>query len=381
MDFCDDCGILLPPNVESEYCNPCNEMKRKRKTAREPCDCELCHNSGSSQPVSGHGNSAATDFYSHRSMNISTSSSDDEADRQTSSKSSQPKGHNTSGGNQGNTDPGWTIVKKEKSPRSLAGNLVASDIREKWEKEQIDYKRQLCKTDTPVISALVSGCRRKEGGGRFYIGGVDISFIKGNNVDACACLSVIQMPDLQMVYQRMEMIQLTQPYIPGFLAFREVPALVDLYHEMEKSAPQYLPDLIMVDGNGMLHPRGFGLACQLGVVLDVPTMGVAKTLISAQGIVDDEAHKKKKKTLAGAGDDFDLTSDSGEVLGKCVRVHDQAPNPVYVSIGHKISIDSAVWLALECSKYRIPEPVRRADLDSREYLRQNRRDLHEFIKT
>ncbi|GFS19385.1 endonuclease V [Elysia marginata] len=123
----------------------------------------------------------------------------------------------------------------------------------------------------------------------------------------------------------------------------------------------------------------FGLACHLGVVLDIPTMGVAKSLISAQGISEDEDHKKMKRTLAGAGDNFDLVSDSGEVLGNCLRVHDGAPNPVYISVGHRVSLESAKWLALECSMYRIPEPVRRADLDSREYLRQGKTCPEEFV--
>ncbi|XP_059155820.1 endonuclease V-like isoform X2 [Physella acuta] len=246
-------------------------------------------------------------------------------------------------------------------------------------REQNAFKNQLLMKDTPDISDLTSGLRRKANGSRYYVGGVDISFVKSSKEDACACLCVLQMPDLEMVYEKMEMVKMTQPYIPGFLAFREVPALLKLYRDLEANAPEYKPDVILVDGNGTLHPKGFGLACQLGVILGLPTIGIAKTLISAQGVVDDQQHKIKKQNLYQAGDSFDLVSDTGEVLGQCVRVHDKAPNPVYISVGHMISLKSSVWIALECSKYRTPEPIRRADLDSREYLRCEKKEPYEMI--
>ncbi|CAL1526026.1 unnamed protein product [Lymnaea stagnalis] len=258
-------------------------------------------------------------------------------------------------------------------------NLEECDILQQWTRDQDEYKNQLILEDTGAISELVSGKRRKPDGSHYYVGGVDISFIKGNNIDACACLCVLRMPDLELVYEKMEMIHLTQPYIPGYLAFREVPALTKLFNDLQNDAPKYLPDVILTDGNGILHPRGFGLASHLGVILGVPTIGVAKTLISAQGVTDDQEHKDKKKQLQEATDGFDLISDSGEVLGMCLRVHDKAPNPIYISVGHMISLKSAVWIALECSKYRIPEPVRRADLDSREYIRQGKTEPYEFI--
>ena len=281
--------------------------------------------------------------------------------------------------------PQSTNKTEERTVKKNYEALVKEEIREGWESIQNDYKRKMCKTDAPNISAMIKSLsfgssRRKENGEYFYIGGVDISFVKHSDVDACACLSVVRMPDLELVYQKLQMVKLTQPYIPGFLAFREVDHLVDLYRDLKSKTPQYLPEVIMVDGNGLLHPRGFGLACQLGVELGVPTMGVAKSLISAQGITQDLNHNNKKKTLSGAGDSFDLVADSGEVLGKCLQVHDKASNPVYVSIGHMISLDSAVWLTLECSKYRIPEPVRMADLESREYIRQEKTQPQEFVK-
>ncbi|BFZ14536.1 hypothetical protein BsWGS_17575 [Bradybaena similaris] len=272
---------------------------------------------------------------------------------------------------------------------------VEKELIQRWEREQAEYREKLITEDMQAITSWLSknpdnsenseNSETSDNSGsedvkEFYIGGADISFIKGNNIDACSCLTVVRMSDLQVVYQRIETIQLTQPYVPGYLAFREVQPLVDLYNHLRVAAPQYLPDVIMVDGNGLLHPRGFGLACHLGVVLGVPTLGVAKTLITAQGIHDDQDHKLKKQTLKFAGDFFDLVSDSGQVLGRCVRTCDKAPNPVYISVGHQITLESAMQICLQCSKYRIPEPVRKADIDSREFLRQNKVEPYEFIQ-
>ena len=109
-----------------------------------------------------------------------------------------------------------------------------------------------------------------------YIGGVDISFVKDNDVDACACLIVLSYPDfkvqyssspssyiIKVVYSRMEMVKLTLPYISTFLAFREIPFLVPLINELRTSNPEIFPQIIMVDGNGLLHPRGTVKSSQL----------------------------------------------------------------------------------------------------------------------
>ncbi|XP_078347291.1 endonuclease V-like [Oculina patagonica] len=130
--------------------------------------------------------------------------------------------------------------------------------------------------------------------------------------------------------------------------------------------------VILVDGNGMLHPRGFGIACHLGVLTDIPTVGVAKTLFHVDGIERDSKHADQiKNLLKTSGDCFPLLGSSGTTWGKALRSTQQACNPIYVSVGHKIGLETAVSLTHACCQYRIPEPIRQADIRSREYLRQH----------
>ena len=108
-----------------------------------------------------------------------------------------------------------------------------------------------------------------------YIAGMDISAIKHNPNIAVSAL-VICNRDLKIVYEDYKLVKMDEPYIPGFLAFREVNHLVDLINELKKNKPEYIPQVILVDGNGILHNNGFGLASHLGVLIDIPTIGCSK---------------------------------------------------------------------------------------------------------
>ncbi|KAL5660948.1 hypothetical protein ACJX0J_028073, partial [Zea mays] len=111
-----------------------------------------------------------------------------------------------------------------------------------------------------------------------YIGGTDISFLKEDPSTACAAVVVLNADTLEVVHEEFNVVRLQVPYIPGFLAFREAPVLLGLLEKVKINAPHFCPQLLMVDGNGLLHPRGFGLACHLGVLADIPTIGVGKNL-------------------------------------------------------------------------------------------------------
>jgi deoxyribonuclease V len=134
----------------------------------------------------------------------------------------------------------------------------------------------------------------------------------------------------------------TYPYIPGLLSFREVPVLLAAIERL-----QVLPDLFLCDGHGLAHPRRFGLACHLGVRLDHPTIGCAKTLLSG--------HHARLGTARGA---TALLQEKGQTLGAVVRTRENV-RPVYVSIGHRVTLQDAIAVSLGCSpRYRLPEPLR-----------------------
>ncbi|CDQ68886.1 unnamed protein product [Oncorhynchus mykiss] len=184
----------------------------------------------------------------------------------------------------------------------------------------------------------------------------------------CSLLSV-PCVHYQLLYEDSQMVTLTAPYISGFLAFRETPYLLEALQRLETTQPSLLPQVVLVDGNGLFHYREFGLACHLGVLSGLPCIGVAKNLLQVQGVEKNEKHQSQIASLQKGGESFPLTSDSGKVLGKALRSSDSSTKPVYVSVGHKISLDTALRLTHSCCRYRVPEPIRQADMRSREYLR------------
>eukprot|EP00730_Choanoeca_flexa_P019023 TRINITY_DN9278_c0_g1_i2.p4 TRINITY_DN9278_c0_g1~~TRINITY_DN9278_c0_g1_i2.p4 ORF type:complete len:176 (+),score=29.03 TRINITY_DN9278_c0_g1_i2:4861-5388(+) len=149
-------------------------------------------------------------------------------------------------------------------------NLPSEELKRAWIEEEDSLRARLIVEDR--LSSSIDELQ--------YVGGVDISFIKDDNVNACAALVVLQLPDLKVVYERFAMVELTAPYVPGFLAFREVSHLVQLVSELKDNQPELVPQVILVDGNGVLHHRSFGLACHLGVLTDIPTVCVACMIAS-----------------------------------------------------------------------------------------------------
>lgn len=204
-----------------------------------------------------------------------------------------------------------------------------------------------------------------------YVGGVDISFVKDNRVDACAALIICKYPSYEVVYESFKHVELTLPYIPGFLAFREVPFLVELIDELRSSRPELVPQLIIVDGNGILHPRQFGLACHLGVLTGIPAFGCAKTLFCVDGLDNQQVKKDFQRSTHKAGDYTQLIGQSGTFYGVAYKSTDQNKNPVFLSTGHKIDLTLMLQVARTCCQVRILEPVRQADLRSRNWIRKH----------
>ena len=177
-----------------------------------------------------------------------------------------------------------------------------------------------------------------------FVAGCDVAFDKAHD-RAFAAVVVLAYPSLEIVERVVAVSSIAFPYVPGLLSFRETPALLDAFERVD-----HVPDLVMVDGHGYAHPRRFGLACHLGLLLDVPTIGVAKSRLVG------EAHAP----AAMRGSRADLR-DAEQIIGTVLRTR-AGVRPLYVSVGHRISLGAAqAWVLLCARGYRLPEPTRLAD--------------------
>ncbi|XP_024055251.1 endonuclease V isoform X6 [Terrapene carolina triunguis] len=235
----------------------------------------------------------------------------------------------------------------------------------RWEREQAQLKANVIEEDTEEWqkNSTFAGLER--------VGGADLSYVKGNDTIACASLVVLSYPDLEVLYEDCQMVTVSAPYVAGYLAFREAPFLVEAAQRLQEREPGLRPQVLLVDGNGVLHHRGFGVACHLGVLTGLPCIGVAKNLLQVDGLAKDEQHKGQIRDLQMGGDVFPLRGTSGRVLGMALRSYNKSTKPIYVSVGHKTCLESAVRLVQSCCRYRIPEPIRQADIRSREYIRKH----------
>jgi deoxyinosine 3'endonuclease (endonuclease V) len=210
------------------------------------------------------------------------------------------------------------------------------------------------------------------------IGGLDISVSKINKSVAIAALVVLDFNTLNILYEKYEMVTMTQPYVPGFLAFREVEHLKKLVDELKSNQPDLVPEIFLIDGNGILHTNRFGLACHLGVLCDIPTIGCGKTVFAVDGItVNRVYYQKYKNDLKNKGDFMYLKGKSGQVWGAALQSTNYSKDPIIVSIGHKISLDTAIKIVDKATKYKVVEPVRLADINSRQLIRKYDKENYE----
>ena len=201
---------------------------------------------------------------------------------------------------------------------------------EPWKREQATLRERI------VIAPLTPLPR--------CVAGADCAFADGGKTVLAAAV-VYDRETKRVVETATARVPCTVPYVPGFLSFREAPAILAV---LEKLKTAY--GVILFDGQGMAHPRRCGLATHVGVTLDVPSVGVAKSRLT--GTHADPA------TAAGSRTDL---MDKAERIGVVLRTRDGVA-PLYVSVGHRVDLASAVELVLACrTKYRLPEPTRMAD--------------------
>lgn len=163
-----------------------------------------------------------------------------------------------------------------------------------------------------------------------------------------AVVLLFSFPQLDLLEKRTTVQPATFPYVPGLLTFREGPALVKVFASLSQE-----PDIALFDGQGVAHPRGIGIASHMGLLLDKPSIGCAKTVLIGDYHEPDQA----------AGSSSYLTTD-GRTIGAALRTR-AGVRPIFVSVGHKIDLKTAVEVVLQCTRgYRLPEPVRQAHLAS-----------------
>ena len=185
-----------------------------------------------------------------------------------------------------------------------------------------------------------------------YIAGVDASFLN-NKVIGVACL--YNYPDVLLTEEAYAVTEILFPYIPGFLSFREGPVIIRAIRSLK-----IRPDLILFDGQGIAHPKGLGIASHIGVILDMPTIGCAKSRLI--GEYKEPGMKK--------GNQSSLRYH-GKIVGAVLRTRDDV-SPLFVSPGNKIDLRGSIEIALGCTqKYRLPEPLRRADFISKKIKRES----------
>ena len=237
-------------------------------------------------------------------------------------------------------------------------------LKSKWQAEQQILKSNLVLTDDPNSPWPPH-----------LVGGLDISFDASDQSKGVACLAVLSYEDMNVVYESFVEVSIEYPYESGFLAFREVPSYQTLIERVRRDSPLFTPDIVLVDGAGILHPQQFGSASHLGVSASIPTIGVAKKLLQIEGIDKETVQKalRDERSTIGEKSSYALlhSTRSSTPVGAAF-LPSNVKNPIFISQGHNISLERSISLVSRFSLHRVPEPIRQADIRSREYLRLQR---------
>jgi deoxyribonuclease V len=235
----------------------------------------------------------------------------------------------------------WNVDPKE-------ARWIQENLRKLWEgKDRLGRIRTVAGLDAAFVLAGPQALRKNQSHWQLLC--------DANRAIACAV--VFRFPEMEEVEREFTIVPLEFPYVPGLLSFREIPALLAALKRLKK-----LPDLLFCDGQGYAHPRRFGLASHLGVLLNKPSIGCAKSiLIGTHGPL-----KEKAGSWAALIDE----KAGGERIGAAVRTR-KGVQPIYVSQGHRVSLETAIRMTLSVTDgFRIPRPTRIADHFTHEIKRK-----------
>jgi len=174
-----------------------------------------------------------------------------------------------------------------------------------------------------------------------YVAGVDVGFEKNNQITRAA-VAVLSYPELELVEYAIARRPTEFPYIPGLLSFREIPSVLDALNKIKQA-----PDLLLCDGQGIAHPRRLGIAAHLGIICDLPSIGVGKSRLVGR-------HEAAPENKGG----WTALIDHGETIGAVLRTR-IGVKPLYISSGHKVCLETAIKYVMACiTRYKLPETTR-----------------------
>nr|XP_027084740.1 endonuclease V-like isoform X2 [Coffea arabica] len=236
----------------------------------------------------------------------------------------------------------------------------SAQLRDEWLEIQDSLKKKLITDDDFYWKLRLPAKKEEEEEILRHVGGVDLSFAKDDPSTACGTLVVLDLlNNLNVVYEDSSLVKLDVPYVPGFLAFREAPVLLELLEKMKKSAHPFYPQLLMVDGNGILHPRGKSSFFPL-------ISGIR--LHHVDGLTLAKVRQLLEVKENSSRDVFTLIGDSGRTFGMALRSTQGLLKPIFVSVGHRVSLATAIKVVKMTCRFRIPEPIRQADIRSKQKL-------------
>ncbi|CAF3514551.1 unnamed protein product [Rotaria sp. Silwood1] len=233
--------------------------------------------------------------------------------------------------------------------------MDADDLLPIWTQEQQNIVSSII-TDTDQIEQPIK-----------YVAGLDISFVKTND-KAVASMVIFDYQTLNIVAKISVNCNMKIPYIPSYLAFREAPIFMKLIDIQKERCPHLTPQIILMDGNGVWHPRRAGISSHFGVLSGIPCFGVSKNVLYADGITREKIEELLTEKAPEENQYIEVIGNSGNLLGLAYNVTGFVKNAVYISVGHKITLTTALDIFKSVTKYRNCEPIRQADLLSREMV-------------
>jgi endonuclease V len=204
-----------------------------------------------------------------------------------------------------------------------------------------------------------------------YVGGLDVTFSTKRRERGCITLSCLAYPSMELLWTFSEVFCSPLPYVSGYLAFREALPAQNAIDMARQKHPTNFPQIILIDGNGVWHPRGFGSASHLGVLCDIPTIGVAKTCLYVENVSEKEVKEMVQIAIKEKKDCVEVKGHcTGRVLGMAAVFGLNVTNCTFISVGHRISLTTATEIIRVCCLSRVAAPIAAADHESRVIIKK-----------